>query len=122
VIGGGWIGLEVAATARRKGAEVTVLEAAPRLCERTVPPEISEHLLALHQRNGTQIILRYGLTGIARGDGDTVRLEPMEGKPLEVDTLVIGIGLVANDELARAAGLECRQGVIVDRQCRTSDP
>ena len=68
VVGGGWIGLEVAATARKKGADVVVVEAQRRLCERTVPPEISEHLLALHRVTGTRVLLGACVAGVAAGD------------------------------------------------------
>jgi 3-phenylpropionate/trans-cinnamate dioxygenase ferredoxin reductase component len=122
VVGGGWIGLEVAATARKNGADVVVVEAQSRLCERTVPREISEHLLALHGSHGTRVILGAGVTGFASsGDGrSTVTLA--DGSALECDVIVVGVGLVPNDELAREAGLECDGGVLVDSRCRTSDP
>lgn len=122
VIGGGWIGLEVAATARKKGAEVIVIEAQSRLCERTVPREISEHLLALHRSNGTRVLLGAGVAGLeARLDGrSSVTL--VDGEALTCDAIVVGIGMLPNDELARDAGLACDGGVIVDSRCRTSDP
>jgi 3-phenylpropionate/trans-cinnamate dioxygenase ferredoxin reductase subunit len=122
VVGGGWIGLEVAATARRKGAEVVVVEAQRRLCERTVPREISEHLLALHRTHGTRVILGAGIVGFAsRSDGRSI-VRLADGQALECDAIVVGVGMVPNDELAREAGLACDGGVIVDAQCRTSDP
>ena len=65
VVGGGWIGLEVAATARKNGADVVVVEACSRLCERTVPREMSEHLLALHRSHGARVILGAGIAGFA---------------------------------------------------------
>ena len=122
VIGGGWIGLEVAATARKKGADVVVIEAQSRLCERTVPREISEHLLALHRSNGTRVLLGAGVAGVeARPDGrSSVTLT--DGEALTCDAIVAGIGMLPNDELGRDAGLECEGGVIVDSRCRTSDP
>ena len=122
VIGGGWIGLEVAATARMKGAGVTVLESQQRLCERTLPPEMSEHLLALHRSHGTRV--RLG-TGVSRfgvdADGRSVVMLS-DGQALTYDVIVLGIGLVPNDELARDCGLACDGGVLVDTRCRTSDP
>jgi 3-phenylpropionate/trans-cinnamate dioxygenase ferredoxin reductase component len=131
VVGGGWIGLEVAATARKKGAEAVVVEAQARLCERTVPREISQHLLALHTAHGTRVMLGTGVAGFARdaqgqGQGQRQgqgrwRVTLGDGRELECDAIVVGVGLVPNDELARAAGLECDGGVIVDAQCRTSD-
>ena len=122
VIGGGWIGLEVAATARKKGADVVVVEAQRRLCERTVPPEISEHLLALHRSHGVRVILGASVADIAsNADGRSV-VTLADSQTLECDAIVAGVGLVPNDELAREAGLECDGGVVVDSQCRTSDP
>ncbi|MEM5429190.1 NAD(P)/FAD-dependent oxidoreductase [Cupriavidus oxalaticus] len=122
IVGGGWIGLEVAATARRKGADVTVVEAQSRLCERTVPPEISEHLLGLHGAHGTRVMLGARITGIAQGaDGKSV-VTLADGSTLACHAIVAGVGLVPNDALARDAGLACDGGVIVDRSCRTSDP
>jgi len=122
VIGGGWIGLEVAATARKKGADVVVVEAQSRLCERTVPREISEHLLALHRSHGTRVMLGAGVAGFASSDDGRSVVTLADGSTLQCDAIVVGVGLVPNDELARDAGLECDGGVIVDAQCRTSDP
>jgi 3-phenylpropionate/trans-cinnamate dioxygenase ferredoxin reductase subunit len=122
VIGGGWIGLEVAATARMKGADVTVVEAQQRLCERTLPGEMSEHLLALHRSHGTRVMLGTGVAGFGRdADGRSV-VTLSDGQALTCDVIVLGIGLVPNDELARECGLACDGGVIVDARCRTSDP
>lgn len=121
VLGGGWIGLEVAASARRLGREVTVLEAAPRLCIRTVPPCVSSHLLALHRSHGVDVRLGAAVTGVDAGDaGVTVTLAG--GHQVPGDLLVVGIGLVANDELAAAAGLATGNGVLTDAHGRTSDP
>ncbi len=122
VVGGGWIGLEVAATARKKGADVIVVEAQSRLCERTVPREISEHLLVLHGSHGTRVMLGAGVAGVALRDDALSVVTLADGTSLECDAVVVGVGLVANDELARDAGLACDGGVIVDAQCRTSDP
>lgn len=120
VLGGGWIGLEVAASARLMGHEVTVLEAAPRLCARTVPPCVSEQLLALHQRHGTEVRLGAQVSAVVPAvDGVTVRCN--DGSEIGADLLVLGIGLVPNDELARAAGLDCENGVLTDASGRSSD-
>jgi 3-phenylpropionate/trans-cinnamate dioxygenase ferredoxin reductase subunit len=122
VIGGGWIGLEVAATARQKGADVVVVEAQGRLCERTVPRELSDHLLALHRSHGTRVVLGASIEGLTprAGGGGIVTLA--DGESLAFDTVVAGIGMAPNDELAREAGLACDGGVVVDSRCRTSDP
>ena len=121
VLGGGWIGLEIAASSRKLGKRVTVLEAAPRLCIRTVPPCVSEHLLKLHQGNDVDVRLGDGVQSVsASGDGVSVNLA--SGATLAGDLLVVGIGLIANDQLAAAAGLECGNGVLTDANGRTGDP
>jgi 3-phenylpropionate/trans-cinnamate dioxygenase ferredoxin reductase subunit len=122
VVGGGWIGLEVAATARKRGAEVVVVETQSRLCERTVPREISDHLLALHQAHGTEVLLGAGVAAFAQADDGRLSVTLADGGVLACDTIVVGVGMLPNDELARAAGLACDGGVLVDAQCRTSDP
>jgi 3-phenylpropionate/trans-cinnamate dioxygenase ferredoxin reductase subunit len=122
VIGGGWIGLEVAATARKRGADVTVVEACARVCERTVPAEISDHLLRLHTRQGVRTVLNRGLAGFVPLPDGGLRVNLDDGSGLEADLAVVGVGIVANDDIARNAGIACANGVLVDAQCRTSDP
>src|SRR5690606_14851491 len=103
VIGGGWIGLEVAAAARRLGCAVTLVELAPRLCARVVPPVLSDYLKRVHERHGVEIRL-----GTAT--------------PPDADTIVVGVGVVPNVELAEAAGLAIANGIAVDAFGTTSDP
>ncbi len=122
VIGGGWIGLEVAATARHKGANVTLIESQGRLCERTVPREMSAHLLALHRSHGTRVLLGAAIQNLAAHADGSCTVTLSSGERILGDTLVAGIGMVPNDELARDAGLACDGGVVVDAHCRTSDP
>jgi len=122
VVGGGWIGLEVAATARASGAAVTLVEALPRLCARCVPDAVSEYLLALHRSHGVDVILDRAVVELAGDPSGALTLKLDDGRALAADLAVVGIGLVANDELARAAGIACDNGVVVDAQCRTSDP
>ncbi|KQP49184.1 NAD(P)/FAD-dependent oxidoreductase [Pseudorhodoferax sp. Leaf274] len=122
VVGGGWIGLEVAATARQRGADAVVVETQGRLCERTVPAEISDHLLALHRAQGVRVLLGAGVNGFATGGDGRPVVQLADGSALACDAIVLGIGLVPNDELARAAGLACDGGVLVDAQCHSSDP
>jgi 3-phenylpropionate/trans-cinnamate dioxygenase ferredoxin reductase subunit len=121
VLGGGWIGLEVAASARQRGCEVTVVEAAPRLCVRTVPACVSAHLQALHERHGVTLRLGQAVQQVEAGE-DGVRLRLANGETLRGDALVLGIGLVADDALAAAAGLACDNGVLTDASGRTADP
>ncbi|RZA25967.1 MAG: pyridine nucleotide-disulfide oxidoreductase, partial [Proteobacteria bacterium] len=101
VVGGGFIGLEVAATARGLGCEVTVLEAGPRLAGRVLPPIISDALLTLHRAQGVDVRLNVALESI---QADAVRL--IDGARLPCDRVVVGIGMQPNIELAVAAGLE----------------
>lgn len=122
VVGGGWIGLEVAATARQRGAQATVIEAMCRLCERSVPAALSERLLDLHTAHGTKMLLEANVASFARMADGTLMVKLTDGREIVCDVAVVGIGLVPNDELARAAGLHCDGGVLVDAQCRTSDP
>jgi 3-phenylpropionate/trans-cinnamate dioxygenase ferredoxin reductase subunit len=122
VVGGGWIGLEVAATARKRGADVVVVEAQGRLCERTVPHEMSEHLAVLHRSHGTRVLLGAAISGAAAGRDGGFVVTFADGEALSCDAIVAGIGMLPNDELARDAGLECDGGVVVDTLCCTSDP
>ena len=122
VVGGGWIGLEVAATARKMGAQATVVEAMTRLCERTVPAEMSAYLMALHAGHGVEVLLGTGVAGFTHTAQSRLVVQLTDGRSLPCDAAVVGIGLVANDELAREAGLVCDGGIAVDAQCRTSDP
>ena len=121
VVGGGWIGLEVAATARVKGMTVTVVEASTRLCERTVPPEISAYLSRLHAEHGTEVRLGTGVERLSHSADGRLTVMLDDSTAVDCDAVVVGVGLIPNDELAREAGLACDGGVIVDAQCRTSD-
>lgn len=123
VIGGGWIGLEVAASARAMGLEVAVVEQAEQLCPRTLSPEAGAWLADLHRRRGVTLHLGAAVTAI-EDNGGGVQVCLSDGQRLPGDVLVPGIGLLANDDLARDAGLDCspRGGVLVDEFCRTSDP
>jgi 3-phenylpropionate/trans-cinnamate dioxygenase ferredoxin reductase subunit len=117
VIGGGFIGLEVAAAARLAGKPVTVIEAAPRLMSRAVPPVLSNFFLDLHRRQGTEVLLN---TAAVEVRPDTVILA--DGHRIVADLVVAGIGVIPNVELARAAGLEVNDGIMVDDYMRTTDP
>lgn len=122
VVGGGWIGLEVAATARQCHMEVVVLERQSRLCERTVSAEVSEHLMRLHESHGVRVLLGAELEALERGENGMLHVRLSGGDVMFADTVFVGAGLIPNDELARAAGLVCDGGVVVDQSCRSSDP
>ncbi|MDP3699891.1 MAG: FAD-dependent oxidoreductase [Hylemonella sp.] len=122
VIGGGFIGLEVAATARKKGLPVTVLEAAPRLLGRVLAPVLSDWYAELHRSHGVQLLLGAQIAAIEHDSANTVTGVRMKNDSVVAAGLVVvGIGVNANDELARAAGLECERGIVVDACGRTSD-
>jgi len=121
VVGGGFIGLEVAATARDKGCEVHVVEAMERLMARVVPPLVSDFFADLHRARGVHLHLGAGVEAIVdTAPGLSVRLRG--GTALDADLVVAGIGVLPNQELAQAAGLACDGGIVVDEFARTSDP
>jgi NADPH-dependent 2,4-dienoyl-CoA reductase/sulfur reductase-like enzyme len=117
IIGGGFIGLEVAASARARGCEVVVLEAADRLLPRLGSAEASEHVLWHHDRCGIDVRLGARLAG---SDGRRLRLS--DGGVLDTDLVVAGIGVSPNIELASRAQLATDDGIITDEYGRTSDP
>jgi len=117
VIGGGFIGLEVAAAARTAGKTVTVIEAAPRLMARAVSPVLSNFFLELHQSQGAEVLLNAVAVEVRP---DAVVLE--NGRSVAADLVVAGIGVIPNVELAPAAGLEVNDGIMVDEFMRTTDP
>jgi len=124
IVGGGYIGLEVAATARELGLEVTVLEMAGRVMNRVVCPEISAFYESEHTRHGVRILCNSKVRALAGVPGSTrVRaVVTADGEEHAADCVVIGCGAVPADELAVTAGLPCENGVLVDDRCRTPDP
>jgi 3-phenylpropionate/trans-cinnamate dioxygenase ferredoxin reductase subunit len=123
VIGGGVIGLEVAATARKKGLAVTVLEGAPRLLGRMLQPLLSDWYAELHRSHGVQLVLGAQVAAIEHDGSNTVTGVRMNDDTVyPAGLVVVGIGVNPNDELARGAGLECDRGIVVDACGRTSDP
>jgi 3-phenylpropionate/trans-cinnamate dioxygenase ferredoxin reductase component len=124
IVGGGYIGLEVAATAREAGVEVTVLEMADRVMNRVVCSQLSTFYEAEHSRHGTRILCNSKVRALAATPGTRhVRAVVTEdGQEHAADTVVVGCGVLPADELAVAAGLTCENGVVVDDHCRTSDP
>jgi 3-phenylpropionate/trans-cinnamate dioxygenase ferredoxin reductase component len=123
VIGGGFIGLEVAATARKKGLDVTVLEAAPRLLGRVLAPVLCDWYAQLHEQHGARIILDARIAAIETApDGAVSGVRLGDGSLIPAGLVVVGIGVIANDQLAREAGLECDRGIVVDACGRTDDP
>lgn len=117
IIGAGLIGMELAAVLRLKGAEVEVIEAAPSIMARAVPPHLAARLLARHQAEGVRIHLG---TGVAAIGADAVALA--DGRSIPTDLVIAAIGVVPRMELADAAGLATGNGILTDACLRTSDP
>jgi 3-phenylpropionate/trans-cinnamate dioxygenase ferredoxin reductase component len=124
VVGGGYIGLEVAATSRERGVDVTVLEMADRVMNRVTCSQLSTFLTHEHERHGVRIRCQARVNAIL-GDpqlGSVRAVRTEGGAEYPADMVLIGVGVEPADELARGAGLECSNGVVVDATCRTSDP
>ena len=118
-IGGGFIGLEIAAVARKMGLAVSVIEAQGRLMERAVSPTISEYFSKVHSDAGVNVLLNSAVSAIGkREDGFVITLA--DGQEIKTDMCVAGIGAVPNVEIAEAAGVECNNGIVVDCFGRTS--
>ncbi|PXW97651.1 3-phenylpropionate/trans-cinnamate dioxygenase ferredoxin reductase subunit [Sphaerotilus hippei] len=122
VIGGGFIGLEVAATARDRGLAVTVLEAGPRLLGRVLAPMLSHWYARLHQDHGVQLRLEARPEAIESDAGGVSAVRLADGSRLPCALVVLGVGVQADDGLARQAGLETEHGIVVDDCARTADP
>jgi 3-phenylpropionate/trans-cinnamate dioxygenase ferredoxin reductase component len=123
IIGGGYIGLEVAATCRELGVDVTVLEMADRVMSRVVCEPVSRYYEAEHAKHGVDIVLQTRLQEFIDDGAGRVRAVLCEdGSEYPADFVVVGIGVLAEDQLAREAGLDCGNGIVVDEYCRTSDP
>jgi 3-phenylpropionate/trans-cinnamate dioxygenase ferredoxin reductase subunit len=121
VIGGGFIGLELAAIATALGVEVTVLEAQTRILQRGVPAEIAAILHKAHTDHGVRILCGQAIASVTEtARGVAIRLA--DGGLVESDLVVVGIGAKPNVELAEAAGLAIDNGIAVDDRLRTSDP
>jgi len=125
IIGGGYIGLEVAATAREIGLEITVLEAANRVMSRVTCHEVSSFYEAEHARRGVQIVCNARVRALEADGGSPGCVRAVvchDDVEHAADLVLVGVGVVPADELAVAAGLECSNGIVVDQHCRTSDP
>lgn len=122
IVGGGWIGLEVAGALAKRNCKAIVVELADRLCGRAVPPEISDWLLSFHQGHGVDVRLNTGVERLIGENGKLTGAELPGGEIIDCSLAIIGIGVLPNSEIAEAAGLDIDNGVVVDAQGRTSDP
>jgi 3-phenylpropionate/trans-cinnamate dioxygenase ferredoxin reductase subunit len=121
IIGGGYIGLEVAAVVRSEGREVIVLEALDRVLKRVTGPEVSAFYTRYHRERGVDVRVGAKILGLeTTGQGAVVQLDPDER--LAADLVLVATGARANDEIARAAGIACEDGILVDEEARTDAP
>jgi 3-phenylpropionate/trans-cinnamate dioxygenase ferredoxin reductase component len=121
VVGGGYIGLEAAASARALGAEAVVIEAMPRILARSSCEALSDFFTDYHKARGVMFELGAAIVGFEGRDGHVTGVKLAGGRVIPCDDVVVGIGIIPNDELARDAGLECANGIVVDLEARTND-
>lgn len=122
IVGGGFIGLEVAAVARKLGLEVTVVETMERVLARVTAPVVSRFFERIHREAGVDVRTGVAVEAFEGDDGAVQRVRLGDGSTLETDLVIVGIGLIPHSEIAEAAGLECDNGIVVDECARTSDP
>jgi len=121
IVGGGYVGLEAAAVAVKKGVKVTVLEGAPRVLARVTAPEISEFYTRVHREEGVDIRVDVQIDAFDGADGVVTAVRLADGSRIDADCVLVGIGLVPGTELAEAAGLACSNGIVVDEFGQTAD-
>lgn len=121
IVGAGYIGLECAATFRKLGLDVTVIEMMDRVMNRVVAPAMSRFYHDEHAGHGVNVLTDKKVESF-HGDGGVHAVECTDGTQVPADLVIVGIGLVPNTQLAEAAGLKCQDGISVDEHCRTSDP
>ncbi|MDN8613522.1 NAD(P)/FAD-dependent oxidoreductase [Variovorax ginsengisoli] len=122
VIGGGFIGLEVASALRARGAEVTVVEAQPHLLARAFPQLMSSYVENAHRRRGVALLTGRGVRALHGAQGRVAAVELDDGTRIDCDLVVLGIGVLPNAELAQQAGIAVDNGIVVDMLGRTSAP
>ncbi|MDH4041974.1 MAG: FAD-dependent oxidoreductase [Gammaproteobacteria bacterium] len=121
IVGGGYIGLETAASMRKLGMKVTVLEALPRVLQRVTAPEVSAFYSRVHSEEGVNIVTEAAVESL-EGKDSVKAVKLADGTLLDADLVVIGVGVMPATELAEAAGLAVDNGIVVDEFARTSDP
>lgn len=122
VIGGGYIGLEAAASARALGAEATIIERESRVLARVAGPILSDFFQTFHRDQGVTIEVDAQVAALEESQGRVNAVRLADGRLIRCDVALIGVGVVANDELARDAALTCHNGITVDLAARTDDP
>lgn len=121
VIGGGYVGLETGAMAKKLGLDVTIIEAAPRILARVAGEATAQEVAALHARNNVKILTGTGVAGLA-GEGRVSGVTLADGSVLPADVVLVAVGAIPNVELAQAAGIALDNGIATDAQTRTSLP
>jgi len=121
IIGGGYVGLETAASLRQLGMQVTLLERGPRILSRVTAPEVSEFYHRVHTEHGVRIHTNVSVAGFS-GNGRVDRVDCSDGTEFPARLVVVGVGVMPNVELAEVAGLAVDNGIVVDESCGTSDP
>ncbi|SNB64935.1 3-phenylpropionate/trans-cinnamate dioxygenase ferredoxin reductase subunit [Arboricoccus pini] len=122
VIGAGFIGLEFAAVARAAGIDVTVVEATTRPLGRALSPITSQYFVDAHEAWGTRFVLGTGISHFDGVGGQVTHVVTQDGQQLAADLVLVGIGVLPNQELAAEAGLACENGIVVNQFLRTEDP
>ena len=122
VVGGGYIGLEAAAVAAKRGVKVVLIEAADRILQRVACSQTSDYFRDVHRSHGVDIREGVGLETLHGKDGRVSSATLSDGTSLDIDFVIAGIGILPNVKLAQAAGLDCENGIRVDTTCTTSDP
>lgn len=121
IIGGGYIGLEAAAALRKRGLEVTVLEAADRVLQRVTAPELSAFYVRVHREEGVEVRVDARVAALV-GEREVSGVQLSDGEVISADLVLVGIGVVPNVELALEAGLAVDDGIVIDPHGRTDDP
>lgn len=122
LVGGGFIGLEAAATLATLGLKTTVVEAMPSIMPGLVAPEMANFFRAEHAARGVAIIEGAGVSNVINNADGSFTAMLSDGRALDADIVIVGIGVLPNSEIAEAAGLDCDRGILVDEHARTSDP
>ena len=122
IVGGGYIGLEVAASARALGAEAVVIEREARILARSACEPLSNFFHGYHVNRGVQFLLGASVAGFVGENGKVTGVRLADGRVEPCDLVLLGVGAIPNDDIARDAGLECARGIVVDLEARTADP
>jgi 3-phenylpropionate/trans-cinnamate dioxygenase ferredoxin reductase subunit len=122
VIGGGYVGLEAASAGVEHGADVTIVEAQPRLLARVTGPEVADYLLQRHREAGAHVELGAMVAGISESDGVARGVLLADGREIEADVVLVSVGVRPASAVLDAAGARCSNGVEIDLQGRTSLP